>query len=73
MEAKDKTSFRPCTNTWKIDQHCSRGFWPAHIIVAKVSILSSSMKDSRIEKPKVLTQEMTIPQYTNNIEIFKKA
>ena len=63
MEVKDKALLRPCSITQEIDQHCSKGFRPANSIVTKAGISSSSMKDYRVEEPKVQTQEATFLYY----------
>ena len=72
MEAKIKASFWPCTTTQEMDQHCSRDSWPTNTIVAKASTPSSSLKDPKIEEPKVQTQEATSLYYPESIEISNK-
>ena len=60
VEAKSKASLRPRNTTREMDQHCSRNSRPTNTIVAKASTPSSSMKDPRVEEPKVRTQEATL-------------
>ena len=68
VEAEGKASLRPRTTTREMDQHCSRGSRPTIITVAKVSTPSSSIKDPRVEEPKVRTQEATPLYYSKSIE-----
>ena len=68
VEAESKASLRPCTTTREMDQHCSRVSRPTNTTVAKASTPSSSMKDPRVEKPKVRTQEVTSLYHHKSIE-----
>lgn len=72
METKDKTLSWLCTTTREINQHCSGSFLLAHTTAAKASTPSSSIRDLRVEKPKVQTPKITIPQYTNDVKTFEK-
>ena len=69
IEAKGKASLRPRTTTQEIDQHCSRGSRPTNTIIAKASTPNSSMKDPRVEKSKIRTQEATFPYHSKSTEI----
>ena len=69
VEAEGKASLRPRTTTWEMDQHCSRGSRPTNTTVAKANTPNSSMKDPRVEEPKVRTQEATSPYHHKSIEI----
>ena len=51
-----------------MDQHCSRDSWPTNTTVSKASTPSSSIKDPRVEEPKVQTQEAISPYYHKSIE-----
>ena len=72
VEAEGKASLRPRTITREMDQHCSRGSRPANTTVAKASTPSSSMKDPRVEEPKVQTQEATSPYHPESTETSNK-
>ena len=72
VEAEGKASLRPRTITREMDQHCSRGSRPANTTVAKASTPSSSMKDPRVEKPKVQTQEANSPYHPKSTKTSDK-
>ena len=72
VEAEGKASLRPRTITREMDQHCFRGSRPANTTVAKASTPSSSMKDPRVEEPKVQTQEATSPYHPESTETSNK-
>lgn len=73
VETKSNASLWPYTTTQKIDQYCFRCFLLANTNITKVSTLNSFMKDSKIDKLKFWTQEITTFQCTNNTKISKKA
>lgn len=55
----------PRTTTKNIDQHYPWGSQLAYSIMAKASTQGQSIKDPRVEKPKVQAPESTIPRFSN--------